>query len=284
MYGPEKGGKTTTCLKIIASFQAQGLVASFIDAEHTLDLRYAQTLGVNIDDLLYYCPDEESAEYVLEVACMQIASGEVDLLVIDSIAALASEAELKGTMNDRQYCGISQPLTTFCDKVVYSGVLARSECTLIGINQIRDAVGVIYGKKTKTPGGRSWGHACSIKTEITKGDYITRARGSNEERIGQQVNFFVEKNKIRKPFRSGFYNLYFDAGVNPLLDVISMAKEFRDQIDGIRWAGSYLYYTMNDQEVMIGQGNNNQMVFLAQNPEVYSSLKTKILDCIRSGI
>lgn len=265
IYGPESGGKTTLSLHVIAEAQKAGGVAAFIDAEHALDPTYAKALGVNIDDLLVSQPD--TGEQALEIAELLVRSGAVDVIVIDSVAALVPRAEIEGDMGD-SHVGLQARLMSQALRKL-TGVMAKSKTTAIFINQIREKIGVIYGNPETTPGGRALKFYASVRLEV-------RRRGDvklGTEKVGNRTRVKVTKNKVAPPFKEAEVEIMFGRGIDRLGDLINIASD----LDIIQKSGSWFSY----QETRLGQGKDKAAVYLQEHPEAEEEIKGAVLRAIK---
>ena len=256
IYGPESTGKTTFALHAIAEVQKRGGYAAFIDAEHALDAGYAKALGVDIDSLILSQPD--TGEQGLEITEALIRSGAVDIVVIDSVAALVPEAEIRGEMGD-SHVGLQARLMSQAMRKL-SGVLSKSQCIAIFINQIREKVGVMFGNPETTPGGRALKFYASIRLEIRRGEQIKEGT----DFIGNQAKVKVVKNKVAAPFRTCVIDIMFGKGISKVGEVVDLAAE--NEI--IKKSGSWFAY--KDQK--IGQGRENAKLFLENNPDIFKEI------------
>ncbi len=257
IYGPESSGKTTVALHAIAEVQKRGGYAAFIDAEHALDPVYAKALGVDIDSLILSQPD--TGEQGLEIAEALIRSTAVDIVVIDSVAALVPEAEIRGEMGD-SHVGLQARLMSQAMRKL-SGVLSKSQCIAIFINQIREKVGVMFGNPETTPGGRALKFYSSIRLEIRKGDQIKEGT----DITGNQAKIKVVKNKVAAPFKNCVVDIVFGEGISHLGEIVDIATER----EIIKKSGSW--YAYNDQK--IGQGRENVKKYLLENPKLAKELE-----------
>lgn len=260
IYGPESSGKTTLALHAIAECQKAGGRAAFIDAENAIDPMYAKNLGVNIDELILSQPD--SGEQALEITEMLIKSGAIDLVVIDSVAALVPQAELDGEMGDASV-GLQARLMSKAMRKL-AGVMNRSECTAIFINQLREKVGVFYGNPETTPGGRALKFYSSIRIDVRRGEAIKQ--GSDV--VGNKVNVKVVKNKVAPPFKTAALEIYYGEGISRLGEIINLGVEF----DVIQKSGAWFSY--NGEK--IGQGRETVRAFLLANPAAQDEVMAKI--------
>ncbi|MBU1144404.1 MAG: recombinase RecA [Firmicutes bacterium] len=260
IYGPESSGKTTFALHAIAEVQKRGGYAAFIDAEHALDAQYAKALGVDIDSLILSQPD--TGEQGLEIAEALIRSGAVDIMVIDSVAALVPEAEIRGEMGD-SHMGLQARLMSQAMRKL-SGVLSKSQCIAVFINQIREKVGVMFGNPEVTTGGRALKFYASIRLEIRKGEQIKEGT----DIIGNQARVKVVKNKVAAPFKTCVIDIIFGKGISRTGEVVDLAVEH----ELIKKSGSW--YSYNDQK--IGQGRENVKKYLDENPDMLELLTKNI--------
>ena len=260
IYGPESSGKTTLALHAIAECQKAGGRAAFIDAENAIDPMYAKKLGVNIDELILSQPD--SGEQALEITETLIKSGAIDLVVIDSVAALVPQAELDGEMGDASV-GLQARLMSKAMRKL-AGVMNRSECTAIFINQLREKVGVFYGTPETTPGGRALKFYSSIRIDVRRGEAIKQGA----DVIGNKVNVKVVKNKVAPPFKTAALEIYYGEGISRLGEIINLGVEF----DVIQKSGAWFSY--NGEK--IGQGRETVRAFLLANPSAQEEVMAKI--------
>lgn len=260
IYGPESTGKTTFALHAIAEVQKRGGYAAFIDAEHALDPIYAKNLGVDIDSLILSQPD--TGEQGLEIAEALVRSGAVDILVVDSVAALVPEAEIRGEMGD-SHVGLQARLMSQAMRKL-SGVLAKSHCIAIFINQIREKVGVMFGNPETTSGGRALKFYASVRLDIRRGEQIK----DGNDIVGNQARVKVVKNKVASPFKTCDVDLIFGKGISKSGEVVDLGVN----LDIIKKSGSWFSY--NDQK--IGQGRENVKKFLEENPQLFEEISAKI--------
>lgn len=260
IYGPESSGKTTVSLHIIAEAQKRGGIAAFIDAEHALDPIYAQRLGVDIDNLLVSQPD--SGEQALEIAETLVRSGALDVVVIDSVAALVPRAELEGEMGDA-HVGLQARLMSQALRKL-TGAISKSHTTTIFINQIREKVGVMFGNPEVTPGGRALKFYASIRLEVKKIDVIKQGT----DIIGNRTRAKVVKNKVAPPFKQAEFDLMYGRGISHEGGILDMGLE----LGLISKAGSWFGYG----EERLGQGRENAKDFLQDHPEVADELEQKM--------
>jgi recombination protein RecA len=260
IYGPESSGKTTVALHAIAEVQAQGGQAAFIDAEHALDPIYAQKLGVNIDELILSQPD--TGEQALEIAEALVRSGAIDIIVIDSVAALVPKAEIEGEMGD-SHMGLQARLMSQALRKL-SGVINKSNTICIFINQVRDKIGVMFGNPETTPGGRALKFYSSIRLEVRRAETIKQG----SEMVGSKTKIKVVKNKVAPPFRTAEVDIMFGEGISKEGEIVDIGAE----LDIIQKSGSW--YSYNDER--IGQGRENVKQFLKANPEIRDEIAQKI--------
>ncbi|MCH2666756.1 MAG: recombinase RecA [Deinococcales bacterium] len=265
IYGPESGGKTTLSLHIVAEAQAEGGVAAFVDAEHALDPTYAQAIGVDTENLLVSQPD--TGEQALEITELLVRSGAVDVIVIDSVAALVPRAEIEGEMGD-SHMGLQARLMSQALRKL-TGVLAKSGTTAIFINQIREKIGVVYGNPETTPGGRALKFYSSVRLEVRrKGDVK-----NGIEKIGNRVRVKVTKNKVAPPFKEAEIDLMFGRGIDKQGDLIQIATD----LDVIQKSGSW--YSINGER--LGQGKEKTVEALNEQPDLLANIREQVLKIVR---
>ncbi len=262
IYGPESSGKTTVALHIIAQAQKSGGTAAFIDAEHALDPVYAKALGVNINDLIVSQPD--TGEQALEITEALVRSAAVDVIVIDSVAALVPRAEIEGEMGD-SHVGLQARLMSQALRKL-TGAINKTNCTCIFINQLREKVGIMFGNPEVTTGGRALKFYSSIRLEVRR----VEALKSGQEVIGNRTKVKVVKNKVAPPFKIAEFDIMYGKGISREGDVIDMAVQY----DIVNKAGAWYSYQGNK----IGQGRDNAKRFLMENPEVCDEIEEKVLD------
>ena len=260
IYGPESSGKTTVALHCVAEVQKEGGTAAFVDAEHALDPVYASKLGVNLDDLYISQPD--SGEQALEITETLIRSGAIDIIVIDSVAALTPQAELDGDMGD-SHVGMQARLMSQALRKI-TAASSKSKCTIIFINQLREKIGVMYGNPETTTGGKALKFYSSVRIEIRKADTLK----DGSDIVGNHVKAKVVKNKVAPPFKVAEFDIMYGTGISNMGCVLDLAVE-----NGfVQKSGSWFSY--NDEK--IGQGRDKAMEFLKSNPDVYKELDAKI--------
>lgn len=260
IYGPESSGKTTVALHCVAEVQKEGGTAAFVDAEHALDPVYASKLGVNLDDLYISQPD--SGEQALEITETLIRSGAIDIIVIDSVAALTPQAELDGDMGD-SHVGMQARLMSQALRKI-TAASSKSKCTIIFINQLREKIGVMYGNPETTTGGKALKFYSSVRIEIRKADTLK----DGSDIVGNHVKAKVVKNKVAPPFKVAEFDIMYGTGISNMGCVLDLAVE-----NGfVQKSGSWFSY--NDEK--IGQGRDKAMEFLKSNPDVFKELDAKI--------
>lgn len=260
IYGPESSGKTTLTLHAIAQAQKQGGKAAFIDAEHAIDPVYAKNLGVYIDELILSQPD--SGEQALEIAEMLVRSGVIDLIVIDSVAALVPQVELDGEMGDAAV-GLQARLMSKALRKL-SGVMNKTNCTVIFINQLREKIGVMYGNPETTTGGRALKFYSSVRVEIRRSEQIKQ----NGEIIGNKANIKVVKNKVAPPFKTTQVDIIYGKGISRDGEILDLAVEG----DIVEKSGAW--YAYNGEK--IGQGRENAKNFLIEHPAIFEEVEEKV--------
>ena len=260
IYGPESSGKTTFALHAIAEAQKNGGYAAFIDAEHALDPNYAKSLGVNIEDLILSQPD--SGEQALEISEALIKSGAIDIIVIDSVAALVPEAEINGEMGD-SHVGLQARLMSQAMRKL-SGIISKTKCVAIFINQIREKVGVMYGNPETTPGGRALKFYSTIRLDVRRGEQLK----SGSEAVGNKTVIKVVKNKVAPPFKVAEVEIIYGEGISRMGELVDIAVEK----DIIHKAGAWFSY--NGEK--IGQGRENVKNFLKSNQAIYEEIFAKV--------
>ena len=260
IYGPESSGKTTPTLHAIAQAQKQGGKAAFIDAEHAIDPVYAKNLGVDIDELILSQPD--SGEQALEIAEMLVRSGVIDLIVIDSVAALVPQVELDGEMGDAAV-GLQARLMSKALRKL-SGVMNKTNCTVIFINQLREKIGVMYGNPETTTGGRALKFYSSVRVEIRRSEQIKQ----NGEIIGNKANIKVVKNKVAPPFKTTQVDIIYGKGISRDGEILDLAVEG----DIVEKPGAW--YAYNGEK--IGQGRENAKNFLLEHPAIFAEVEEKV--------
>ena len=264
IYGPESSGKTTVALHIVAEAQKNGGIAAFVDAEHALDPAYAKKLGVNIEELYVSQPD--TGEQALEITEALVRSGALDVVVIDSVAALVPKAEIDGEMGD-SFVGLQARLMSQALRKL-TGVISKTGCVAIFINQLREKVGQAYGNPETTPGGRALKFYSSVRLDVRKGDKIQ----NGSDVIGYRTKVKVVKNKVAPPFRQAEFDLIFGEGISKEGTLLDMAVEK----DIVRKSGAFFSYG----ELRLAQGRDNARTFLKANPEVAAEIDRKVREQI----
>lgn len=262
IYGPESSGKTTVALHAIAEVQARGGQAAFIDAEHALDPTYAHNLGVDIDELLLSQPD--TGEQALEIAEALVRSGAVDIIVIDSVAALVPKAEIEGEMGDA-HVGLQARLMSQALRKL-SGAINKSKTITIFINQIREKVGVMFGNPETTPGGRALKFYSTVRLEVRRAEQLKQGN----DIVGNKTKIKVVKNKVAPPFRTAEVDIMYGEGISKGGEIIDLGSE----LDIVQKSGAW--YSYNNER--LGQGRENAKLFLKENPEIRSEIQQKIRD------
>ena len=256
IYGPESSGKTTVALHIVAEAQKAGGIAAFVDAEHALDPVYARKLGVNIDELYVSQPD--TGEQALEIVEGLVRSGALDVIVIDSVAALVPKAEIDGEMGD-SFVGLQARLMSQALRKL-AGIINKTGCVAVFINQLREKVGVMYGNPETTPGGRALKFYSSVRLDVRRGEQLK----SGSEVVGNHTKIKVVKNKVAPPFRVAEFDIIYGEGISKEGTLLDMAVER----DIIHKSGAWFSY--KDQR--IGQGRENTRLFLRDNPEITNEI------------
>lgn len=264
IFGPESSGKTTLAQHIVAECQKEGGLAAFIDAEHALDPEYARKIGINLDDLLLSQPD--TGEQALEIAETLVRSNAVDLVVVDSVAALTPQAEIEGEMGDSQI-GLQARLMSQALRKL-AGAISKSKTTVIFINQIRMKIGVMFGNPETTPGGRALKFYSSVRLDIRRIGQIKEG----EEVIGNETRVKVVKNKVAAPFRTAEFEIIYNEGISRMGDLINLAEQHKV----IQKSGSWYNYGKNK----LGQGKENAKDYLKKNEKVAKEIEDKIMNKI----
>ena len=262
IFGPESSGKTTLALTVVANAQKTGGVAAFIDAEHALDPSWAKRIGVNLDEMLVSQPD--TGEQALEICEMLVRSNAVDIIVIDSVAALIPKAEIEGDMGDSQM-GLQARLMSQALRKL-TGAIAKSECIVIFINQLREKIGVMFGSPETTTGGKALKFYSSVRIDIRRIGAIK----DGDRNIGNRVRAKVVKNKIAPPFREAEFDIMFNEGISTTGDLVDLAVE--DNI--IEKSGSWFNY----KTTRIGQGRENAKGFLRENPALFAEIRQRVIE------
>ena len=263
VYGPESSGKTTIALHMVAEVQKAGGIAGFIDAEHALDPAYARNIGVDIDNLYISQPD--NGEQALEITETMVRSGAVDILIVDSVAALVPKAEIDGDMGD-SHVGLQARLMSQALRKL-TAVISKSNCIVIFINQLREKVGVMFGNPETTTGGRALKFYSSIRMDVRRIETLKQ----NGEAIGNRTRIRVVKNKIAPPFKEAEFDIMFGEGISRTGDVLDLAASEGVVVKSGAW---YAY-----EGTKIGQGRENAKTYLKENPAVFEEIEKKVREC-----
>jgi recombination protein RecA len=264
VYGPESSGKTTLCLHVIANAQKAGGMAAFIDAEHALDIEYARKLGVDVDNLLVSQPD--NGEQALEIADVLVRSNALDVIVVDSVAALVPRAEIEGEMGD-SHVGLQARLMSQALRKL-TGAINRSQTTVIFTNQIREKIGVMFGSPETTTGGRALKFYASLRIDIRRIGSIK----DKEVLVGNKTRAKIVKNKVAPPFKQADFDIMFNVGIDHHGIVVDLAVEN----DVIMKSGAWFSYG----DVRLGQGRENAKAFLQENPDLAADIERKVKDVL----
>ena len=267
IYGPESSGKTTLAQHIVAEAQKRGGIAAFIDAEHALDPEYAKNLGVNVDELLISQPD--TGEQALEIAEELVRSGAIDVIVIDSVAALVPKAEIEKAM-DEQQMGLQARLMSKALRKL-TAIVGKTNTTVIFINQLRQKIGVMYGNPETTTGGNALKYYASVRLDIRRFDSVKNKDG---EDIGNRVRVKVAKNKVAPPFRTAEFDIVYGKGICALGNILDVAVN----MDIVKKAGAWFSY--NDEK--LGQGRDKSKEFLAENPDILKEIEQKVREKLKA--
>lgn len=260
VYGPESSGKTTVALHMVAEVQKRGGIAGFIDAEHALDPVYAKNIGVDIDNLYISQPD--SGEQALEITETMVRSGAVDIVIVDSVAALVPKAEIDGDMGD-SHVGLQARLMSQALRKL-TAVISKSNCIVLFINQLREKVGVMFGNPETTTGGRALKFYSSIRLEVRKGESLKQG----SEFVGNRTKVKVVKNKVAPPFKTAEFDIMFGEGISKEGDVLDLAAA----CNVVNKSGAWYAY----QGEKIGQGRENAKLYLKEHPEVFQEIDHKV--------
>ncbi|RKS01140.1 recombinase RecA [Flavobacterium sp. 102] len=267
IYGPESSGKTTLTLHAIAEAQKAGGIAAFIDAEHAFDRNYAQKLGVDIENLIISQPD--NGEQALEIAENLIRSGAIDIVVIDSVAALTPKSEIEGEMGDSKMGLHARLMSQALRKL--TGTISKTNCTVFFINQLREKIGVMFGNPETTTGGNALKFYASVRLDIRRSSQIK----DGENVIGNRTKVKVVKNKVAPPFKTAEFDIMYGEGVSKTGEILDLAVEF----EVIKKAGSWFSYG----DTKLGQGRDAVKVLIKDNPELADELEQKIKDLIKES-
>jgi len=266
IYGPESSGKTTLTLHAIAEAQKKGGIAAFIDAEHAFDRSYAQALGIDIDNLIISQPDH--GEQALEITDNLIRSGAIDIIVIDSVAALTPKSEIEGEMGDSKM-GLHARLMSQALRKLTSSI-SKTNCTVIFINQLREKIGVMFGNPETTTGGNALKFYCSVRLDIRRS---TQIKDNNSEVRGNKTRVKVVKNKVAPPFKTAEFDIMYGEGISKVGEVIDIGVDY----EIIKKAGSWYSY----EDTKLGQGRDAVKTLLLENPDLMDELEAKIKEAIK---
>ena len=267
IYGPESSGKTTVALHTVAEAQRNGGIAAFIDAEHALDPVYARALGVDVDNLIISQPD--TGEQALEITEALIRSGAIDIIVIDSVAALVPKAEIEGDMGD-SHVGLQARLMSQALRKL-TGSIKKSNCVAIFINQLREKVGIMFGNPETTTGGRALKFYSSVRLDVRKIDTIKQG----DKILGSRTRVKVVKNKVAPPFKQAEFDIMYGEGISKIGDLLDIAAN----VDIVKKSGSWYNY----QDIKLGQGRENVKKFLADNMDLTNEIEEKVRKCYKLG-
>ena len=260
VYGPESSGKTTVALHMVAEVQKRGGIAGYVDAEHAMDPTYAKALGVDIDNLYISQPDD--GEQALEIAETMVRSGAIDIVIVDSVAALVPRAEIEGEMGD-SHMGLQARLMSQALRKL-TGITNKSNCTVVFINQLREKIGITFGNPETTTGGRALKFYSSIRMEIRKADVLKQGT----EIVGNRVKVKIAKNKVAPPFKTAEFDIIYGKGISKEGDILDLAAE----VDIVNKSGAWYAYN----ETRIGQGRENAKQFLRDNPDVCQEIENQV--------
>ncbi len=270
IFGPESSGKTTLALHAIAEVQKKGGRAAFIDAEHALDVQYAKKIGVNIEELLVSQPDD--GEQALEITETLVRSGAIDIIVIDSVAALTPRAEIEGMMGD-SHMGLQARLMSQALRKLTS-IVSKTNCSVIFINQIRMKIGVMFGNPETTTGGNALKFYASVRLDVRRIDKILE-KGGDQEVMGNRTRVKVVKNKVAPPFRQAEFDILYAKGISKEGDILDLGVKY----EVVEKAGAYF----RAGELTLGQGREQARMYLQQNPDLAARLETEIRAKVLSG-
>ena len=260
IYGPESSGKTTVALHMVAEVQKRGGIAGFIDAEHALDPVYAKNIGVDIDNLYISQPD--NGEQALEITETMVRSGAVDIVIVDSVAALVPKAEIDGDMGDSHVGLQARMMSQACRKL--TAAISKTNCIVIFINQLREKVGVMFGSPETTTGGRALKFYSSVRLDVRRIESLKQGG----EVIGNRTRIKVVKNKVAPPFKEAEFDIMFGKGISREGDILDLAVK----LDVIQKSGAWFAYNGNK----IGQGRENSKIYLGEHPEVMAEVENKV--------
>ena len=260
VYGPESSGKTTVALHMVAEVQKRGGIAGYIDAEHAMDPTYEKALGVDIDNLYISQPDD--GEQALEIAETMVRSGAIDIVIVDSVAALVPRAEIEGEMGD-SHMGLQARLMSQALRKL-TGITKKSNCTVVFINQLREKIGVTFGNPETTTGGRALKFYASIRIDIRKSDVIKQGT----DFVGNRVKVKIAKNKVAPPFKTAEFDIVYGQGISKEGDILDLASE----VEIVNKSGAWYAYG----ETRIGQGRENAKTFLKEHPDMCREIENKV--------
>ncbi len=260
VYGPESSGKTTIALHMVAEVQKQGGIAGYIDAEHAMDPVYAKALGVDIDNLYISQPDD--GEQALEIAETMVRSGAIDIVIVDSVAALVPRAEIQGEMGD-SHMGLQARLMSQALRKL-TGITNKSKCSVVFINQLREKIGITFGNPETTTGGRALKFYASVRIDIRKADALKQG----DSVVGNRTKVKIAKNKVAPPFKTAEFDIMYGQGVSKEGDILDLAAE----IDVINKSGAWYSY----KETRIGQGRENAKIYLKEHPEQCKEIEMEV--------
>jgi len=269
IYGPESSGKTTLTLHAIAEAQKAGGIAAFIDAEHAFDRFYAEKLGVDIDNLIISQPD--NGEQALEIADNLIRSGAIDIVVVDSVAALTPKSEIEGEMGDSKMGLHARLMSQALRKL--TGSISKTNCTVIFINQLREKIGVMFGNPETTTGGNALKFYASVRLDIRRS---TQIKSSNGDVLGNKTRVKVVKNKVAPPFKMAEFDIMYGEGVSKVGEILDVAVEY----EIVKKSGSWFSY----EDTKLGQGRDAVKAIIKDNPELFDELEQKIKTAIKEGV
>ncbi|MGJ8665422.1 MAG: recombinase RecA [Patiriisocius sp.] len=267
IYGPESSGKTTLTIHAIAEAQKKGGIAAFIDAEHAFDRYYAESLGVDIENLIISQPD--NGEQALEIADNLIRSGAIDIIVIDSVAALTPKSEIEGEMGDSKMGLHARLMSQALRKL--TGSISKTNCTVIFINQLREKIGVMFGNPETTTGGNALKFYASVRLDIRRS---TQIKNSNSDVMGNKTRVKVVKNKVAPPFKMAEFDIMYGKGISKVGEIVDLGVEF----EIVKKAGSWFSY----DDTKLGQGRDAVKALLLDNPELMEELEGKIKESIKA--
>lgn len=267
IYGPESSGKTTLTLHAIAECQKQGGIAAFIDAEHAFDRFYAEKLGIDLGELIISQPDH--GEQALEIADNLIRSGAVDIVVIDSVAALTPKSEIEGEMGDSKMGLHARLMSQALRKL--TGSISKTQCTVFFINQLREKIGVMFGNPETTTGGNALKFYASVRLDIRRS---TQIKGGDAEVLGNKTRVKVVKNKVAPPFRTTEFDILYGEGISKIGEIIDLGVNY----EIIKKSGSWFSYG----DTKLGQGRDSVKTLLLDNPDLMEELETKILEALKA--